>query len=389
MNTTCMSNKGLFVTASVAALCLLAVLPARLNAQAPQYSVTVLGGLGGNYTSAIGVNNSGKVFGVSYYPGNSTQYAVVWNGTTPTALGDFGGGSAPYGINASGQIVGVSSGDAVEWNGTTPTIITSSTSISNAGARGINDAGVVVGAIAYPPTAIVPAVWSGPSLTVPVSLGGSLAVVRAINNSGVYVGEAYNPGNTIDSPVVWYTPFGPTVLGSEGGNQSVASGINASGKIVGSSQPTGSSAYDAVLWDGIVPTVLGSLGGNNSQAYSINASGQVVGNSDTVLGGHTHGFLYNAGTMYDLNSIVQPGSGIADIVIDPLASPNSINDLGQIAAYGTSISNGETEALLLTPISGVPEPCTSGLAFAFALGAAALLSRAPRRRRGQVANATT
>ncbi len=53
--------------------------------------------------------------------------AIIWNGATPTDLGTLGGRySLAYGINDSGQVVGYSetldgSAHATIWNGTTPT----------------------------------------------------------------------------------------------------------------------------------------------------------------------------------------------------------------------------------------------------------------------------
>ena len=65
--------------------------------------------------------------------------------------------------------------------------------------------------------------------------------------------------------------------------------------------------------------------------------------------------------MYDLNSVVVPGSGITDIQVT--GSDSCINDSGQIAAYGTYV--GEQVALLLTP---TPEPGSGALALFGGLG---------------------
>jgi hypothetical protein len=60
-------------------------------------------------------------------------------------------------------------------------------------------------------------------------------------------------------------------------------------------------------------------------------------------------FLYTEGTMYDLLTLLLPGSRVTSLVI---GVGGSINDLGQIAATGTI--NGQTHALRLDPV--VPEP---------------------------------
>jgi len=103
MNKTTVSGFG-FTLAGVLAL----TLPARVQAQAPQYTVTILSGLGGSDGSrAVGISASGQVAGGSYTSGNAADDAVTWNGTTPTVLTGLGGTvSAAYGINATGQVAG-------------------------------------------------------------------------------------------------------------------------------------------------------------------------------------------------------------------------------------------------------------------------------------------
>jgi probable HAF family extracellular repeat protein len=168
------------------------------------------------------------------------------------------------------------------------------------------------------------------------------------------------------------------VLGGEGGTDSSAWGINASGQIAGYSETSG-GGIDAVVWSGTTPTDLGSLGGTTSYGYAINASGQVVGDSDTTGNASEDGFLFTGGTMYDLNSIVVPGSGVTGIEVG--SASDSINDLGQIAGYGTY--EGHQVAVVLTPVS-VPEP-TSGLLLL--LGSAATLLVHRRRTAKWVADA--
>lgn len=72
--------------------------------------------------------------------------------------------------------------------------------------------------------------------------------------------------------------------------------------------------------------------------------------------------------MHDLNDLLLPGSGVSDVKVT--VRGGSINDLGQIAAYGTIA--GQTHALLLSP---VPEPGSVALL----LGAGLLLGFRRRR----------
>ena len=53
---------------------------------------------------------------------------------------------------------------------------------------------------------------------------------------------------------------------------------------------------------------LGTLGGGSSYAYGVNDSGEIVGYSYLADGGQ-HAFLYDDGTMLDLNSLIPANSG--------------------------------------------------------------------------------
>jgi probable HAF family extracellular repeat protein len=85
---------------------------------------------------------------------------------------------------------------------------------------------------------------------------------------------------------------------------------------------------------------LGTLSGGFSAALDINNRGQIVGDSNN------RAFLYQDGSMYDLNSLIDPSSGWV------LESASAINDSGQIVGYGIN-SLGQEHAFLL---SQIPEP---------------------------------
>jgi probable HAF family extracellular repeat protein len=345
--------------------------PSRGLAQAPQYTITILGP-----DFAYGVNASGEAAG---FTGAANSVALVWQGATPTVLGTIGGQTnVAYSINTSGQIAGYASNstgaiNAVVWNGTTPTILSSLGVGSMAFA--INASGQVTGNSVPSSNVEDAVVWNGTTPTILSSVGGTQSSGYAINASGQVAGSSYTTGNVLSDAVVWNGATA-TILSSLGGSGgSVAYGINDSGQTVGYSNTSGNASTDAVEWNGTTPTVLGSLGGAYSYAYAINNSGEVVGES--YLAGNTteDPFLYTNGKMYDLNSLITPGAGISNLFI--YYAGNSLNDSGQIVASG--VINGQTDALLLTP-QVVPEPSSAVL---LSLGGGALLGVRRRKNGGR------
>ena len=87
-------------------------------------------------------------------------------------------------------------------------------------------------------------------------------------------------------------------------------------------------------------TSLGTLGGVNSEAFAINERGQIVGAANTAAGA-VRAFLWQAGVMIDLNTLIPDGSGWV------LVSARGISEGGQIVGTGTL--NGVTRGFLLTP----------------------------------------
>ncbi len=143
-----------------------------------------------------------------------------------------------------------------------------------------------------------------------------------------------------------------------GGSSGAALAINNSGQIAGYSLATGHAR--AFLWTPTTPNGasgsiqdLGALEayGDVSMANAVNASGQVVGFSRRLSGNPgDHAFLYIAGAMSDLNSLLD-GSGAGWIVSDA----RDINDSGWIAATGSGPNANGRRAVLLKP---VPEPAS-------------------------------
>jgi probable HAF family extracellular repeat protein len=341
------------------------------------YTILNLGTLGGTYSAAYGLNDSGQVVGYSYPAGDNLRYhafRTVANSpiTAASDLGTIGTDDDSYGaaINASGQVTGGSFPSDFSISRayrTTPGgSVSATTSLGSFGGTqtdgyAINNLGQVVGHSygsgnggdhAFRTTAtggITPASDLG-------TLGGSLSVALGINESAQVVGAsslpeddfAHHAFRTASGGVI--TPA--TDLGTLGGDNSQANAINESGQTVGSAFIAGSAishAFRTTATGGIdAASDLGSFGGNECQALAINDAGQTVGYGRLVGDAVQHAFFVDVtGPMIDLNTLLPAGSGWE------LVTAYGINNAGQICGEG--LIGGETHAFLLTP-TPAPEP---------------------------------
>jgi probable HAF family extracellular repeat protein len=325
------------------------------------YQVTDLGTLGGSFSQGQDINAAGQVTGESYRTGDIPHHAFRWTPTirngdvgTMVDLGTLGGSfSVGYGINAIGHVSGQSdmTGDtafsAFLYDGTMHDLGTLGGTSSSA--ADINNADHVVGYSNLTGDATYHAFLYDGTMHDLGTLGGSPSSAAAINSSGQIVGLSYTTGNAAQHAFRYDGTMHD--LGTLGGTTSSAAGINDSGQITGDATLVNGTSR-AFLYDGTMHN-LGTLGGASSSGLDINSSGHVVGTSLTA-GGATHGFVYTSSDgMLDLTSLV---SGWV------IESAKGINDAGQITGLG--VRNGESHAVLLTP---VPEPSTFAL---LVLGAA-------------------
>jgi probable HAF family extracellular repeat protein len=131
-----------------------------------------------------------------------------------------------------------------------------------------------------------------------------------------------------------------------------APAVNESGRVVGCS----GSAVDncrPFLWDPMSGVLdLGTLNATAGmgEAHSVNDFDVVVGQS-LVTPNSYHAFVWTADEgMVDLNSRLLDSSDWQEI-----ESAFAINNAGQIVGYGY-LTNGDTHAFLLKPVSPVPVP---------------------------------
>jgi probable HAF family extracellular repeat protein len=324
------------------------------NNNAPFYNITDLGTLGGTYSAAYGINNSGQVTGESYIGGDAAYHAFLYSAGKMTDLGTLGGThSYGWAINSLGQVCGQSyvAGDGTQhaflYDGTTlrdlGTIVGGPGSI----AKGINDFGQVVGSFGTAGNQAIHAfLYSSGTVADLGTLGGlptSNSEALAINNSGQITGDTDVSSGGVHT-FLYASGVMANIGGISSGDASVGHGINDSGQIVGQS---GGANIHAFLYSDATVTDLGTLGGCCSSAFAINRWGQVTGTSNTPdISAGGHAFLYASGTMRDLNDLIPINSGWV------LTSGQAINDGDQIAGYG--FFQGNIHAFLATP--GTPPP---------------------------------
>ncbi len=299
------------------------------------HKIKNLGTFGGNVSTAVSVNNSGQIVGgatnttsdqyaaglgpcwsVNCWPAATQWRAFLWQNGVMTDLGTLGtGNDAVAGLlNATGQVAGVS--------------YTNTTANQTTGI----------------PTQD-PFFWEqGKSMVDTGTLGGTLGYPTWLNNKGQMVGQSNLAGDKKYRPFLWGSGKKMQDLGTLGGDSGTALWINDTGEIVGGAWTKRNQAFHAVLWKNGKPRDLGVLTGyKHSLAYSINSRSQIVGCvTNDLTTGCSLGFLWENGTMYDLNKLIRSGSRIT------VAMPLNINDRGEIATWGT-FDRFFTHAVLLIP----------------------------------------
>jgi len=308
----------------------------------PRYAFTAVG-LSPEKSLAQSISSTGQVTGRIV-----DKFFLYSHGQLqPLPRDSYGIGN---GVNSAGQVVGGLS----DGGGNTRAFLYSHGEVSEfAGpaseARGINDAGHVVGLV-QTDGYWRPFLYRDGSLrdlgTLPT---GARAYATAINNRDQIAGTAeyevnewgYGPEHAF-----LYEDGVMKDLGSLGGRSSRTFGINDHGQVVGASEladgnPDGEHAF---LYTNGVMLDLGTLApGSSSRARGINNLGQVVGSYSLNTG---RSFIYHQRFgMRDLNAMVDPASGWF------IQGAYSINDRQQIVGLGCR--NGQYGAVLLNPIKAV------------------------------------
>jgi len=310
------------------------------TAIAAKYEIIDLGTLGKG-SEAWAVNNSGNVVGTSFVNnGLGTYYAraFYYDGKMHN-LGTIGGAfSNANDINDFNQVVGTSNnlaGDsrAFLYDGTMKELGTLGGNYSRASA--INNSGFIVGNSSTTNNGNSRAfLYDGTMHNLGTFGRNNNTYASEINDAGVIIGSSLSSPDIIYYGGMYFD-LGPFVC-----DYSSVYAINNNGMLAGA-MATDLGFFHAFSFDGIIHD-LGTLGGDFSYAFAINDSGATVGKSGTNNIGDYHAFLYDGGTMHDLNDLIFEGSDWL------LYEARDINNLGQIV--GTGMINGENRAFLLNPV---------------------------------------
>ena len=313
-----------------------------------RYFITDIGTLGGTQSFAYALNDHGQVVGTSSTAGDVSTHAFLYSGGTITDLYPLNSQEiqtiGPTSINDAGQIA---SGTMI--NGVyVPAILDSTTG-------NLNFPGSLGGVTDFSFSGVATSIneqgnATGYSYLDDINRHGFLYqndVMADIGSFGGYSsGSAINDENEIAgfasdtvsgvAHAFLYNEGVMTNLAPDA--ESYAEGINDQGQVVGQfiQDPDGEHAF---LYSQGNFTDLGVAGAAETVAFAINNQGQIVGT--TSIRGEQRAFIFENGTMVDLNSLIPKKSNWE------LTQAFGVNNHGQIAGYGLVAS--KFRAYLLTP----------------------------------------
>jgi probable HAF family extracellular repeat protein len=184
------------------------------------------------------------------------------------------------------------------------------------------------------------------------TLGGTIGFGNAVNNRGQVVGFSDVAGDVANHAFIWERGV-LTDMGTLGGVNSFANWINDAGQVVGISQLPDGTHHAFVWWNGKM-TDLGTIGSDPcSNGFHINSSGQVIGTTADCHGTLLHTFLWEKGSMLDLNTFIGPDF----TSVEPIA----ISDTGEIVGNGV-LTNGDVHAVVLKPDGICDSDCENRIA---------------------------
>jgi len=311
--------------------------------------VTALGALPGNNNSfATWISPNGLIAGFSENGVIDPQFnlpqvdAVLWKGTEIIDLGGYFSSAAA--VNNSGQVVGNTLNTATLPALNVRAFLWQTGTMRDLGTLGgdqafadfVNERGEVSGTSytnSTPNPPQDPFLWENGTMQDLGTLGGTFGVPNSLNNRGQVVGQSNLTGDATFHPFLWDKKNSPqlTDLGTLGGNFGSAFWINDAGEVVGWATTPGDQTIQAFLWTNGVMKNLGTVNGQPCAfAQNVNSKRQVVGVAFDCVTPGGHAWLWeNGGPIVDLNTLVPSGSTLT------LELAENINDRGEISGIGS------------------------------------------------------
>lgn len=284
-----------------------------------------------------GQTDSAPVEGVVYQNGSVISLGPMGSDATSLAVATNDAGAVLLDSFAAPPPSGQQAGHTGIWqNGTlTPLSYSGATRLSGAG---INAVGDVAGTAVLTRLGITAFLYKNGTFTrLNTMVGYTSSQASGINDqdqvSGLLISSTATHAALFSGGTI--TDLGVLPNGAN----SYATSINDAAQIAGYGDTGQPSSTVAIVWANGHATALGTLPGDQqSYAYSINGAGMVVGVSVNASG-QSRAFLYQNGSMEDLNTLLPPGSGWQ------LCSAASVSSSGDIV--GTGLYNGTPAGFLL------------------------------------------
>lgn len=349
-----------------------------------KYLITDIGTLGGTESFAYGINNSGKVVGLSRLVGDTQTHSFLYSNGKITDLYPLNSENiqttGPTSINNSGEIAsgvisnGIYSPAIYDIKTSQMTVLDSLGGVTpynfNGVATSINNSGQAVG-YSYLDNINRHAFLYSNGVVTDIGSFGGYSGATAINDKGMIVGFASDLYNGRSHAFLYSNgvmkdidPVAPLDFSK---SESYARDINKNGDVVGEFLTQDQSAFHGFLYSKGVFTDLGFEASPETVPFGINDQGQIVGIKndpyndvcfDPELGSSVpcikyeqHAFFYAKGKVINLDSLIRPNSGWK------LSWAFDINNNGQIVGYG--LVNDKFRAFLLTPAAS-EEQCKHG-----------------------------